>query len=480
MARAARRDQILFDAVASSHSPIGDAVLPRLSRVADHSVLWMATAAGLWLTGDRRLRRAAHRGLSAVAVTSLLANQVAKRAAPRARPVRTTIPVIRLARRIPTSSSFPSGHSASAAAFAVGASREVPALAVPLGALAALVGLSRVYTGVHFPGDVAAGFALGAGLGLATHEVLPTYADADEHTRTLTIDARPRGEGVVAVVNPRSGGGRCADVADLVERELPAADVRRLPEGADLLDALRDAAKTAEVLSVAGGDGSINAAAAVALEAGLPLLPLVGGTLNHFAGNAGLDGVRDAVEAVRTGSALRVDVGVVEGEGYREIFLNTLSFGSYPSFVERRERWEKRVGKPLASLYAVWRVLRREAPVGAVVDGERRQLALIFVGAGAYEPSGFVPRYRPRLDSGTLDVRLLDSGRRHAGTRLLAAALSGVLTRGGVYRAERRRRLEITRDEAAPIARDGEVGDAPASFTVSVQRHALLVYAPGR
>jgi undecaprenyl-diphosphatase len=70
-----------------------------------------------------------------------------------------------LARRrvpVPSSTSFPSGHSASAAAFAVGASSQVPAAAVPLGLLAAAVGYSRVHTGVHYPADVAAGMALGA------------------------------------------------------------------------------------------------------------------------------------------------------------------------------------------------------------------------------------------------------------------------------------------------------------------------------
>jgi PAP2 superfamily protein len=105
-------------------------------------------------------------------VASLLANQVGKRLLPRVRPLLDSVPAARRARRTPGSHSFPSGHAASAAAFAVGASLEVPALAVPLGVPAAAVGFSRVYTGVHYPADVLAGVALGAGVALSGHRLL--------------------------------------------------------------------------------------------------------------------------------------------------------------------------------------------------------------------------------------------------------------------------------------------------------------------
>ena len=68
---------------------------------------------------------------------------------------------------MPTSSSFPSGHSASAAAFAVAVGDVVPALRWPLRRPAAVtVAFSRVYTGVHYPGDVLVGGDPGALLGL--------------------------------------------------------------------------------------------------------------------------------------------------------------------------------------------------------------------------------------------------------------------------------------------------------------------------
>ncbi len=78
---------------------------------------------------------------------------------------------------MPSSSAFPSGHSAAAFAFANGVGHVLPAAGFPLRALAALVAYSRVHTGVHYPGDVLAGALLGSAIAQAT-----TYAlDSSGH-----------------------------------------------------------------------------------------------------------------------------------------------------------------------------------------------------------------------------------------------------------------------------------------------------------
>ena len=65
---------------------------------------------------------------------------------------------------MPSSRSFPSGHSAAAFAFAGGAGGVLPAVSIPLHALAGAVAYSRVHTGVHYPLDALAGSLLGAAL----------------------------------------------------------------------------------------------------------------------------------------------------------------------------------------------------------------------------------------------------------------------------------------------------------------------------
>jgi undecaprenyl-diphosphatase len=161
-------DQQVLDRVAKVESEVLDHVLPRVAVAADYGRLWFGVAAVLVITGRPDARRAAVRGLASLALASPTANLLAKGVFRRVRPAAGRVPQARWLRRTPVSSSFPSGHSASAAAFATGAALEIPALAVPLGGLAALVMASRVVTGVHYPSDVAAGSALGVGAALLT------------------------------------------------------------------------------------------------------------------------------------------------------------------------------------------------------------------------------------------------------------------------------------------------------------------------
>ncbi len=141
----------------------------RLSHAADYSKLSMTAAAALACGGGVRGRQAALCGLASVATTATVVNVVVKPLGRRRRPERagSEVPVDRHV-RMPASRSFPSGHTAAAVAFAGGVGRALPAAGVPLHALAALVGYSRVHTGVHYPGDVLGGALLGAMISDAT------------------------------------------------------------------------------------------------------------------------------------------------------------------------------------------------------------------------------------------------------------------------------------------------------------------------
>jgi membrane-associated phospholipid phosphatase len=172
LAQVAAADRAVMARVAATESPALDRVMPALSRAANHGVLWISIAAALTLTGRPRARRAALRGVASVALASAASNVIGKGLAGRARPT-AAVPAARRLRHGVRTTSFPSGHAASAAAFATGAALELPALAAPVGVLAAAVGASRVVTGVHFPSDVLAGFAVGVAAGALTRRVRP-------------------------------------------------------------------------------------------------------------------------------------------------------------------------------------------------------------------------------------------------------------------------------------------------------------------
>jgi undecaprenyl-diphosphatase len=139
-----------------------------VTQAANHSKPWFATAAVLATFGGRRGRTAALAGVAAIAATSFVVNQPMKRAGSRVRPDRHAlrVPAPRWV-PMPTSTSFPSGHSAAAAAFATAVEQVLPELRIPLRVAAATVALSRVYTGVHYPGDVVVGVVTGAVVGRA-------------------------------------------------------------------------------------------------------------------------------------------------------------------------------------------------------------------------------------------------------------------------------------------------------------------------
>ncbi|RBY83860.1 phosphoesterase [Geodermatophilus sp. TF02-6] len=484
--RALRRwDRAVYRRTAAVGTPAFDVVLPAVSRAADRSLLWLGISGALVASRRRSAHRAARRGLAALAVTSALANSWAKQALPRRRPPRIGIPVGRRTGRRPSSGSFPSGHAASAAAFAGAVGLAKPALAAPLVGLAGAVAYSRVYTGANHPSDVLAGTALGVTVAAATLRLAPMRTPSPVRAvepRSDPQPPRPHGEGVVAVVNPASGGGRGAQLAEDVRRLLPRAEVVTLQPGDDLVQVLRRAADRAEVLAVGGGDGSVNAAAGVAIEAGLPLLVLPGGTFNHFAADLGVAGAADAAEAVTSGSAIRADVGTITDAdtGAERLFLNTASLGAYPHFVAARERWESRLGKRLAAALAIVTVLRSERPLPAVVNGREHLMAMLFIGNGRYQPHGFAPGWRPRLDDGLLDVRLVDTGRRFAAVRLLLSLAAGRLGRSHLYAEAGSAGLAISLpDGPTTLAWDGEIGPGSADLRFGITRWALTVYRPG-
>jgi undecaprenyl-diphosphatase len=243
---------------------------------------------------------------------------------------------------------------------------------------------------------------------------------------------------------------------------------------AGVTELLGEAARSgrARALGVAGGDGSVAAAAEVALEHGLPLAVVPAGTLNHFARDVGLDTPQAAADAVVAGEAVQVDVAEVNGTP----FLNTSSIGAYPEMVRRRDAMSGRLGKWLALTVATAQVLRTGTPVELVVNGRPLKVWIIFIGNCRYTPRGLSPAWRPRLEDGLLDVQYLRADLHFGRTRAVLATLLGVSEHSRSYGHFEAEEVQVlSRSGPQRVAYDGEMGEKAAEFRF-VKRRALTVY----
>lgn len=465
-----------------------DDLFRRLSAAANNGKLWFGIA-GVLATFPGKPRRAALHGVIAQGVASAVTNLVFKKLLPRARPLPEHLPLFRFVNPQPTSSSMPSGHSASAVAFTLGAGLVQPVLGAAVAPLAAGVAYSRVHTGAHWPSDVFFGSLIGAGAAMVTRKWWPVRPPFPETARSRTDAAKvPGGEGLSIIVNTL-GGSYAPETIGALREVFPSAYIREISEGEDIAAETEAAATRPGVvaLGVWGGDGTVGTAAATAVAHSLPLLVLPGGTLNHFARDAGTSTLEAAVEAAARGEAALADVGhvtVARGlagnpERLELIMLNTASIGLYPNLVRRREQLQPALGKPLAGVVAMFRTFAAGTATTMLVDGVRHKLWIMYVGRGRYYPRDHAPLVRPVLDDGVLDLRMITADESFARARLLWSVLTGTVATSRITHLREETRIEV--DSAGSplvLAVDGEVIPGVRSAEFTVMRDALTYYSP--
>ncbi|MDT0436103.1 bifunctional phosphatase PAP2/diacylglycerol kinase family protein [Streptomyces doudnae] len=469
-------DSGLFVFAAERKWPGAGPVLPRLSRSANHGMLWIAVATAMAAGRTPRARRAAARGMASLGLASLTINTVGKRSVRRPRPGIDPVPLARRLKRQPITTSFPSGHAASAAAFATGVALESPAWGAVVAPVALSVAMSRVYTGVHFPSDVLAGAALGTGAAFAVRALVPPPVRTPPAAGPAReAAALADGAGLVLVADSDAGG---TDLVAEVREALPAAEIVVCPPW-EMRTALEKAAARARVLGVCGDDGTVSAAASAALRHGLPLAVLPGAAPGGFARDLGLTTVGDLAGAVRRGEATRVDVGRFRSGAREGVFLDGCGIGVHPDLVRERGRWSEWVGEWPAGMLAALRVLKAgHRPMTARVNGHERPLWLLTAGNGAHQRTGLAAGRRLDLADGLLDVQVVHGGR-NPSWRLLAASAAGRLPRSPVHAAVRTDRLRLSDVEPGTLlAHDGEVTEVSGEVVLDKLPAALTVYRP--
>jgi diacylglycerol kinase family enzyme len=277
------------------------------------------------------------------------------------------------------------------------------------------------------------------------------------------------------LLNPRSGGGKVEKFQLKEKAEALGARVVLLdPDQHQDVTALARAAVAdgADLLGVAGGDGTQALVAAVAAEHGLPFLVIAAGTRNHFAMDLGLD--RDdpatCLDALTDGVELRVDLGFAGGRP----FVNNASFGVYGAVVQSPGYREDKVGAALERLPEL--LTRQSGPrLTAVADGTTiADPQAVLVSNNAYrmdDPFGF--GRRERLNSGRLGVLAVRVDSAVEAAELLLSPRPEGLT---VLTAQH---VVVQADEPQlEVGLDGEALTMPAPVHCRIARRALRVRVP--
>jgi len=290
------------------------------------------------------------------------------------------------------------------------------------------------------------------------------------------------------IMNPRSGGGKVARF-NLVAKAKELGATVALLEGPDYIDvaqlAKRAVADGADLLGVAGGDGTQALVAGIAADAGLPFLCISAGTRNHFAMDLGLD--RDdpstCLQALTEGIERRIDLGRI---GDR-IFVNNASFGVYAELVRSPAYRDDKRGTTLQMLPDllsgnVTHKLRAYAGT-AVIDGPQA----ILVSNNPYDTNDIAGLgRRDRLDTGKLGVIAVKVDNAAQAVSLMRAGSFGSggrppgSPRGGTGLTVLKSReitIEAPTDEI-PVGIDGETILMPTPVRCSIEPKALKVLLP--
>ena len=277
------------------------------------------------------------------------------------------------------------------------------------------------------------------------------------------------------IMNPKSGGGKVGKFDLKRKAEDLGAEVFLIggPERVDVGDVAREAvARGADLLGVAGGDGTQALVAGIAAEHGLPFVVISAGTRNHFALDLGLDREDPSacLGALSDGVELRVDLGMINGR----VFVNNASFGAYAEVVETPAYRDDKLNTTLKLLPDLLQGHRGARLSARADDVEIRSPQALLVANNPYGTGDVAGlSRRARIDRGILGV---------AGVRVRSARQAADLIRGrkaAGLRVLTTKKIEISADAAQiPVGVDGEAVSMSTPVICTISPAALRVWVP--
>src|SRR6185503_3338545 len=287
--------------------------------------------------------------------------------------------------------------------------------------------------------------------------------------------AEPPARHPYLIMNPKSGGGKVGKFDLKSKAEELGAEVFLIDgsEPVDVAKVAREAvAQGADLLGVAGGDGTQALVAGIAAEHGIPFVVISAGTRNHFALDLGLNRENPSacLGALSDGVELRVDLGRINGQ----VVVNNASFGAYAEVVETPAYRDDKLNTTLNLLPDLLQGQRGVRLSARADDTEIRSPQALLVANNPYGTGDIAGlSRRARLDAGVLGVigvkvrnvqQAIDllRGRRAVGVRVL-----------------RTKKIEITADAPQiPVGVDGEALSMSTPVVCTISPGALRVWVP--
>jgi diacylglycerol kinase family enzyme len=297
--------------------------------------------------------------------------------------------------------------------------------------------------------------------------LVPAAADPGIAARDVPPPRHP-----FLIMNPRSGGGKVAKFGLKDKAEALGAEVALL-EGPGTVDvaalARKAVADGADLLGVAGGDGTQALVAGIAAEHDLPFLVISAGTRNHFALDLGLDRANPAacLDALSDGVEERIDLGLIGGR----TFVNNASFGAYAEIVESPAYRDDKRGTTLAILPDLLAGHRGATLTARAGDVTLSGPQALLVSNNAYAMTDIAGLgHRARLDAGKLGVVAVTVHGAADAVGLLSGQGVTTLTAGTVV-------VHADAPEI-PVGIDGETVMMPTPVRCAIQPRALRVRVP--
>lgn len=225
------------------------------------------------------------------------------------------------------------------------------------------------------------------------------------------------------------------------------------------------------IIAVVGGDGTMSNVANLIKDSGATLMPIPGGTLNHFTKDLGVpQSIPDALQYFKSAKTTKIDVGQIDGK----VFINNSSIGFYSDSLFERDEHEKKYGKWPAMITSTLKAFLRYRTYKVTIDGKQYSTPLVFVGNNKYTLHG-LSFQRSSLTDGVLSVYVVRGKSRLNLFFAFLSLLCGQKNMPKKLKTFTTKEVTITTKHTLRVSRDGEYEKLPSPLRYKVQKSSVSI-----